>query len=236
MSVGLVATNEIALIDTETDEEVARHFTSATTTAKAHAPAFSHGGHFIFVPHETGNLLTVLHRATGTIVVDNFNPGLGPSEVLQSRSGRYLWVSLRNEGKVKRFDLLGIEAPLEVLIGAGTSPESLLLTHDERTLIVSLRAPLARLAFVDLRTGSVNLLVIGGDDALGIPAAGTFGDLAVLSPDGRYVYATFDSGITGQGGIAIVDVHRQQKVGTWAYPTTGRPHGIDYSTVRLRRN
>ena len=239
VAVGLVATNEIALIDTATDTEVARHFSTASATAKAHAPAFSHGGHFIFVPHETGNLLTILHRATGTIVLDNFNPGLGPSEVLQSRSGRYLWVSLRNENKVKRFDLLGIEAPLEVSIGAGTAPEALLLTHDERTLIVSLRAPLAppaKLAFVDVKTGSVNLLVIGGDDALGIPAAGTFGDLAVMSPDGRYVYATFDSLAGGTGGVAVVDVHRQQKVATWAYPTTGRPHGIDYSTVPLWRD
>jgi hypothetical protein len=235
VSVGLVATNEIALIDTATDKEVARYFTTASATAKAHAPAFSHDGRFIFVPHEAGNLLTILQRATGTVVLDDFNPGLGPSEVLQSRSGRYLWVSLRNEGKVKRFDLLGIEAPLEVLIGVGTSPEALLLTRDERTLIVSLRAQLARLAFVDVKTRSVSLLVIGGDDALGIPAAGTFGDLAVLSPCGRYVYATFDSGTGGTGGVAVVDVHRQQKVATWAYPTTGRPHGIDYSTVRLRR-
>ena len=239
VAVGLVGTNQIALIDTETDQEVARHSTTASTTAKAHAPAFSPFGHFIFVPHETGNLLTILHRATGTILVDNFSPGLGPSEVLPSRSGRYLWVSLRNEGRVKRFDLLGFEAPLDISIGAGTAPESLLLTPDERTLIVSLRAPLApiaRLAFVDVKTGSVNLLNIGGDDALGIPATGTFGDLAVLSPNGRYVYATFDSGMNGQGGVAVVDVHRQQKVATWAYPTTGRTHGIDYSTVRLQHD
>ena len=205
---------------------------------KAHAPVVSHGGHFIFVPHETGNLLTLLHRATGTILLDNFSPGLGPSEVLQSRSGRYLWVSLRTEGRVKRFDLLGIEPPVDVLIGPDSAPESLLLTHDERTLIVSLRAPLlptAKLAFVDIRTRTVNQLVIGGDDALGIPAASTFGDLAVMSPNGRYVYATFDSGGAGRGGVAVVDVQRQQKVATWAYPTTGRPHGIDYSTVRLQR-
>jgi hypothetical protein len=239
VAVGLVATNQIALIDTATDGEVARHLSSTSTTARAHAPLISNGGHFVFVPHETGNLLTLLHRATGTILLDNFSPGLGPSEVLQSRTGRYLWVSLRNDNMVKRYDLLGIEPPLEVFIGADTAPESLLLTHDERTLIVSLRSPLAppaRLAFVDVRTGSVNLLVIGGDDALGIPAAGTFGDLAVMSPNGRYVYATFDSGSAGQGGVAVVDVHRQQKVATWAYPTPGRPHGIDYSTVRLRRD
>ena len=80
------------------------------------------------------------------------------------------------------------------------------------------------------------LVALGGDDALGIPAGGTFGDLAVLSPSGRYVYATFDSGAGGRGGVAVVDVHRQKKVATWAYPTAGRPHGIDYSTVRLSRN
>ena len=62
-----------------------------------------------------------------------------------------------------------------------------------------------------------------------IGGAGTFGDLAVITNDGRHVYATFDAGISGTGGVAVVDVSRRKVVATWAYPGTGRPHGIWYS-------
>ena len=64
-------------------------------------------------------------------------------------------------------------------------------------------------------------------------AAGTFGDLAVMTKDGRYVYATFDAGITGTGGVAVVDVRAQQVVDTWAYPGAGRPHGVWYSKKKM---
>ena len=69
---------------------------------------------------------------------------------------------------------------------------------------------------------------------LQIAGAGTFGDLAVITGDGRYVYATFDAGTGGTGGVAVVDVRRRKVVDTWAYPGTGRPHGIWYSRRKLR--
>lgn len=66
----------------------------------------------------------------------------------------------------------------------------------------------------------------------GSPSAGpgTFGDLAVMTPDGPYVYATFDSGMTGTGGVAVVHVPTRTVVATWPYPGAGRPHGIGYSS------
>ena len=64
-------------------------------------------------------------------------------------------------------------------------------------------------------------VAIGGD--------GTFGDLAAMSRDGRFVFATFDRGAGGTGGVAVVDVRRRTVVRTWDYPGTGRPHGIAYS-------
>ena len=48
----------------------------------------------------------------------------------------------------------------------------------------------ATLAFVD--TG--NLALVG---TVQIGGAGTFGDLAVMTNDGQYVYATFDAGASG---------------------------------------
>jgi hypothetical protein len=97
-----------------------------------------------------------------------------------------------------------------------------MLTPSERTLVVSLRASPATLAFVDTRK-----LTLAGTVPIG--GAGTFGDLAVMTRDGRHVFATFDAGSSGTGGVAVVDVRTREVVSTWAYPGTGRPHGIWYS-------
>lgn len=228
--VGLFGTNRIAAIDARTHD--VREYTSSTQSGPlAHAPHPSPDGRFIFVPHEMGNLITKLSTRTGRIL-RSLSPGDTsggqPSEVLSTRDGELLYVSMRNEGKVKTVDVDSFVVTDEVSMGAvDLQPESLILTRDERTLIVSLRGkPPARLAFVNTR----NLTLRGTVD---IGGEGTFGDLAVDSPDGRYVYATFDAGAAGQGGVARVDLDRG-KVETWLYPGTGRPHGIAYSTERLR--
>jgi len=93
--------------------------------------------------------------------------------------------------------------------------------------VVSLRGSPAALAFVD----TVHLTLIG---TVEIAGAGTFGDLAVMTADGRYVYATFDAGTGGTGGVTVVDVQRRKVVDRWAYPGTGRPHGIVLSERKPR--
>jgi DNA-binding beta-propeller fold protein YncE len=134
-------------------------------------------------------------------------------------------VSSRGDGTVKRIDLA--TNVITASVAVGVQPESVMLTPSERTLVVSLRGSPATLAFVDpvalSLTGTVQ---IGG--------AGTFGDLAVMTRDGRHVYATFDAGATGTGGVAMVNVRRRKVVATWAYPGTGRPHGIWYSSKKVR--
>jgi hypothetical protein len=97
-----------------------------------------------------------------------------------------------------------------------------MLTPSERTLVVSLRGTPASLAFVDTVTLDSETIPIAG--------TGTFGDLAVMTHDGRFVYATFDAGPSGTGGVAVVDVRARTVVDTWVYPGIGRPHGIWYST------
>ena len=73
--------------------------------------------------------------------------------------------------------------------------------------------------------------VITHPDKVLFPEDGiTKGDLAVMTPDGRYVYATFDAGMTGTGGVAVVHVPTRSVVATWPYPGIGRPHGIWYSS------
>jgi hypothetical protein len=66
-----------------------------------------------------------------------------------------------------------------------------------------------------------------------IAGPGTSGDLAVGSPDGRYVYATFNAGTAGTGGVVKLNLWRRT-LETWPYPTTGRPHGLYYSTIKFR--
>ena len=50
-----------------------------------------------------------------------------------------LYVSMRDEGKIKTIDVDSFTVTGEVSVGVGSQPESLILTPDERILIVSLR-------------------------------------------------------------------------------------------------
>jgi hypothetical protein len=140
--------------------------------------------------------------------------------VVATRFGNQLWVAARGDGSVKRVDL---EFPYAIKsIDVGGAPESIMLTPSEHTLVVSSRGSPASLAFVD----TVGEALVA---AVPIAGPGTFGDLAVMSHDGRYVYATYDANIPGTGGVAVVDVRTQTVVKTWQYPGTGRPHGVWYS-------
>ena len=221
--VGLVGSNRVATIDTETTET--REFaSSANPGARAHSGYLSRDGETIYVPHETGNEVTGIDTATGTIEL-SVGDIVQASEVLPDRKERLLYVSARGEGKVKVIDLASRAVVGEVPVG--TQPEGLLLARDGRTLIVSLRGTPAQLAFVDTKT----LSLIG---TVGLDEVGTFGDLAAMSKNGRFVYATFDRGVAGVGGVYVVDVERRAVVDTWAYPGVGRPHGIAFSSKRLR--
>ena len=112
-------------------------------------------------------------------------------------------------------------------VAVGTGPEGMLLSRDRRTLFVTLRGTPAQLAVVDTRS-----LTLSGTIALA--GTGSFGDLAAMSKEGRFLYATFDRGATGFGGVAVVDVRRRSVVDTWDYPNVGRPHGIAFTSTKVR--
>ena len=179
----------------------------------------------IYVAHETGNEVTGIDWQTGDI---EFSVGgiLQPTEVLPDRHERRLYVAARAEGKIRVIDLADVHGPIDE-VAVGTQPETMLLTRDQHTLVVSLRGTPARLAFVDTRS-----LTLTGTIDLG--GSGTFGDLAAMSDDGRTVYATFDRGPTGVGGVAVVDVKRRAVVDTRDYPAAGGIHGVAFSTDRPR--
>jgi YVTN family beta-propeller protein len=212
-----------AAIDTS-DNSVTYTTSSTNAAARAHGPYPSRDGRRIFLAHDVGDELTAVNVLTGAIEL-SVKPILRAEEAIETRAGKLLWVSSRGDGTVKRIDL-----ETNTVTGAvpvGVQPESVMLTPSELTLAVSLRGTPATLAFVD----TASLLL---DAAVPLAGPGTFGDLAVMTQDGRYVYATFDAGAAGTGGVTVVDTRTRQVVATWAYPGTGRPHGIWYSKTKLR--
>jgi DNA-binding beta-propeller fold protein YncE len=220
--IGLFNSNQIAVIDTVTNA-VRIHATSGNAALRAHAPRSSRDSRFIFVPHEVGEDVTALDAQSGAIV-GGVRAGSQPSEVLPSPDGRRLFVSMRGEGTVKLFNLA--TGQLAGTATVGTQPETMILTPDQRTLVVTLRGSPAALALVDVET----MTLVG---TVPLAGSGTFGDLAVASPDGRRIYATFDAGVSGIGGVVAFDAQSGQRLLSWTYPGTGRPHGIAYSTVPI---
>jgi DNA-binding beta-propeller fold protein YncE len=214
---------QVAAIST-VDDTVAYLTTSSNPLARTHAPYVTADGQTVYLAHDIGDQVTAVDVPTGT-----FDFGVGPiiraEEIVASRVGTFLWASSRGDGTVKRIKV-GRNA-VTASIPVGVQPESVMLTPNERTLVVSMRGTPAALAFVDTTALSLEQVVpIGG--------SATFGDLAVMTPDGRYVYATFDAGATGSGGIAVVHVPTRTVVATWPYPAVGRPHGIWYSSEKPR--
>jgi DNA-binding beta-propeller fold protein YncE len=214
---------QYATIDTSS-HAVGYVTSSSNPLARPHALNPSRDGQTVYVAHDTGDEVTAVDTPTGTLDF-RVAPILRAEESIATRSGTFLWVSSRGDGSVKRIKI-GRNA-ITGFVPVGVQPESIMLTPSERTLVVSLRGMPASLAFVDTANLALERTVqIGGAD--------TFGDLAVMTPDGQYVYATFDAGATGTGGVAVVHVPTRTVVATWPYPGKGRPHGLWYFSKKSR--
>jgi len=218
-----VGAPQYAAIDTR-DNSVTYVSSSNNPLARSHGPRPSFDGGTLYIAHDLGDELTGVNLETGSIVL-TVGGIVRAEEVIPTRHGDLLWVSSRGDGTVKRVDVES--QTVKGSVAVGVQPESVMLTPNERTLIASLRGTPASLAFVD--TDNIKLL-----ETIPIAGNGTFGDLAVITPDGHHVYATFDAQVGGVGGVAVVDVNTRSVVDTWAYPGKGRPHGIWYSRKKVR--
>ena len=212
-----------ATIDTE-DNSVTYTASSPNAAARSHAVFPTPDGERVFVAHDTGNEVTGVDVETGNIFL-RVSPIVRAEEVVATRFGDQLWVSSRGDGTVKRIDIA--TQAITGSVPVGVQPESVMLTPNERTLVVSMRGMPATLAFVD--TARVQLI-----GTVQIGPAGSMGDLAVMSGNGHYVFATFDNQANGIGGVAVVDVRTRTIVRDWQYPGTGRPHGIWHSRKKPR--
>ena len=225
-----VAPAQYAVIDT-TDHSV-RYMTSTNPTdfARAHGITPTLGGDRVYIAHDSGNMVTGLDTDSGEVGL-TVKQIPRAEEVVPSRFGDLLWVSARGDNTVKRIDLASgtvtASVPVDVE-GKGIQPESIMLTPNELALVVSLRGRPASLAFIDtLALKALPLVRIGPED-------NSAGDLAVMTQNGHFVYATYDNDVAGTGGVAVVDVRTRELVARWPYPTTGRPHGIWYSKKQPR--
>ena len=216
--VGLVGTNAVAVIDGQTDQVSARYTSSTNQAATAHGPYLR--GDTIYVAHESGGEVTAIDTADRRH--RDHRRRDPPAERGAADPHRRLYVSARGEGTIKVIDLRTKDV---ISVPVGTQPETMLLSRDRGTLIVSLRGSPARLAFVDTRSLEVTPIDLAG--------SGSSGDLAAMSKDGRFVYATFDRGEQGTGGVAVVDVDARVVIDTWAYPVDGRVHGVAFSPGTL---
>ena len=216
---------QYAAIDTR-DHSVTYGTTSDHANARSHGVTPTLDGDKLYVAHDTGNEVTGIDLDTGTIFLSVPNI-VRAEELIPSRSGETLWVSSRGDGSIKRIDVAS--QAITASVPVGVQPESMMLTPNERTLVLSLRGSPASLGFVDTTTAGDPVPVV---HVLPIAAAGSFGDLAVMTPNGHFVFATYDRGTTGTGGVVVVDVRTRQIVNSWEFPGTGRPHGIWYSKDR----
>jgi DNA-binding beta-propeller fold protein YncE len=227
---------QYAAIDTR-DNSVTYKTSSHSPNARSHGVTPALEGDRLYVAHDTGNEVTSIDLETGN--VDFTVPGiLRAEEVIPSRFGDALWVSSRGDGSVKRIDL--VSHAITASVPVGVQPESIMLTPNERTLVVGLRGAVATATSpgVPAKLGFVDTTTVDGPSpvvhVLQIAGVGSMGDLAVMTPNGHYIFATYDNGTSGTGGVVVVDVRTRQIVSTWEFPGTGRPHGIWYSRKAAR--
>ena len=159
--------------------------------------------------HDTGDELSGVDTETGDINL-SVTAILRAEEAIATRFGDLLWVSSRGDGTVKRIDLAGQHRHR---IGRRGRAARVGDAHAFRAHAGGEPAGHAR-RLSPLSIPSTSRFAA----RVPIAGAGTFGDLAVITNNGRHVLATFDAGAGGTGGVAVVDVAQAKVVDTWAYP------------------
>jgi DNA-binding beta-propeller fold protein YncE len=227
--VGEFGGNTVGVVDTDTDTEIAHYAASPLADARTHAVWVTRDGKDLYATNTRAvrtNRGDVAHLdARSGELLCNTDVGIDPSEILVAPDGKRGYVSVRGENKVKELDL---RSRCPVLTGReaaiGTQPDTLQLTNDGRTLVVTLRGTPAQISLLDTCTFGVRLVPIPGHTTTGhhwLSANGRFSFVAVESP----------------GGLAVVDNQTGAVVADHPYPNPpggNRPHGVFYAPWVLR--
>lgn len=221
--VGEFGQNTVGVVDTTNDTGIAHYVANPLPEARTHA---------VFVTRDGRDLYTTNTRADRTQIGDvahinarsgklicNTTVGVDPSEILVTRSGELGYVSVRGEHKIKELDLsgrcpvlTGREAPI------GTQPDTLQLTRDRKTLVVTLRGTPAQISLMDTDTFAVQIVSIPGHTVTGHHW---------LSEDGKFSFVAVES----PAGLAVVDNETGAVVADYPYPDPPggtRAHGVFY--------
>jgi len=219
--VGEFLQNTVGVVDTSTDTETAHYLANPLPDARTHA---------VFVTRDGKDLYTTNTRADRTQVGDvahidarngrllcNETVGVDPSEILVTPDGKRGYVSVRGENKVKELDLRGRCPALtgrEAIVG--TQPDTLQLTPDRHTLVVTLRGTPAQISLLDTGTFAARMVNIPGHTTTGHHW---------LSRDGGLSFVAVES----PAGLAVVDNHTGAVVADHPYPNPpggARAHGV----------
>jgi DNA-binding beta-propeller fold protein YncE len=227
--VGEFLQNTVGVVDTASDTETAHYLANPLPDARTHA---------VFVTRDGKDLYTTNTRADRTQVGDvahidagngrlvcNTTVGVDPSEILVTPGGKRGYVSVRGENKVKELDLRGRCPALtggEAVVG--TQPDTLQLTPDRHTLVVTLRGTPAQISLLDTGTFAVRMVSLPGHTTTGHHW---------LSGDGSLSFVAVES----PAGLVVVDNHTGTVLADYTYPNPPggtRAHGVFAIPTTLR--
>jgi YVTN family beta-propeller protein len=219
--VGEYGQNTVGIVDTQTDERIAGCAASNHAVARTHAVWATRNGRHLWATNEVTNDIAAIkfNPNSRRICRLRFNVPIGdrPSEILVTPNEKTAYVSVRNENKVKVVDLTSRQIVGEAEIG--TMPDTLQLTPDRKTLIVTLRGTPAQISFMDTQTLAVETLTI---------SPGTTTGHHWLSSGGRYTYVAVEN--PNSGYLAVIDNHTRTVVAGYDYPgDETRPHGVFFT-------
>jgi DNA-binding beta-propeller fold protein YncE len=227
--VGEFGHNEVGVVDTSLDLRVAGYIANPDPLARTHAVWITRNGKDLYATNsradrsQPGDVAHIEAR-TGELLCNTL-VGADPSEVLVTPDGKTGYVSVRRENKVKELDLSG-DCPVltEREAVVGTMPDTLRLTNDGGTLVVTLRGTPAQISLMDTHSFAVQLVDIAGHLTTGHHW---------LSANGKYTFVAVES----PGGLAVVDNRTGEVVADHPYPVPpggNRPHGVFYQPQVLR--
>jgi YVTN family beta-propeller protein len=221
--------NTVAAIDTRTDELLAHLDSSALAEARTHAVYVTDDGEDLYTTNTREDRTQVgdvghIDAATGELLC-NTPVGVDPSEILVTADGRIGYVSVRGENEVKELDL-SADCPVlterQALVGA--EPDTLQLTPDGTTLVVTLRGTPAQIALLDVDSFSARVIEIPGHVKTGHNG---------LSSDPEWSYVAVEQ----PAGFVVVDNASGEVVADHPYPDTSggtEAHGL-YVLARTSR-
>lgn len=224
--------NKVGVVDTSVDERVAELVASPLADARTHAVWITRDGKDLYATNSRSNRdlpgdVAKLDARTGELLCNTI-VGKDPSEVLATPDGLVGYVSVRRENKVKELDLGG-ECP--VLTGreavVGTMPDTLRLTSDGQTLVVTLRGSPAQVTLLDTHSFAAQIVTIAGHNTTGHHW---------LSANGRYTFVAVESGAR-PAGLVVIDNETAEVVADYPYPSPpggARTHGVFYAPEVLR--